>query len=732
MDGRPDNPPPLTAEPDAARTRHTYRLQQHMVLLVLIAILPLGLISGAIVAQHAMQERRDFRDQLTGRADTMAVALDREIEVITAALSVMATTSALEPGGDRSAFNAKVRTVEATFNNVMVVHERDEMARPTTPEALRQVFAQGRPGVGRPSERGAPLVPGLPVYEPVIQGERTVAVLEMGLTEAQISTVLANQNRGRDVLAMLLDPGGTIIGAAGRGAPAAGGMAPSWLAIAPVGEPEDALRFGDWEDGRSRVCAAASPERARHWSIAICELRDSYEDGWLAPLRERGITLFGSLLLGITAATAAARRFVLPLERLTTRARGVASRREERTSVPASAVTEFEDLRISVREAESALRRQATSEHLAMLEARTAQRLLTSVINGVTEGIVVKDLAGGYVMMNQAARRDLVTGAGEDAADMLAEDAAVIAAITTRSFEIAREIGGVTRQLALTKTPWRDATGAIAGVVTVARDVTEARARETRLRVLQAELLHTTRLSSMAAMTSGLAHEINQPLAAAANFLSASLRLFDRAADDAPTRTHARAAIEDAKAQVLRAGAIVRRLRDFVARGEGELQEESVRDVIEEARALARADGADRGVPIALSVGPDAGRAMLDRTQMQQVLLNLIRNAAEAITARPGGAAQDDRITLAATRDSDGRAVIRISDTGPGIPPGIAARLFQPFVSTKSDGLGIGLAICHTIIVGHGGQLLHDTNTGGGAQFTILLPTLTLEAESAA
>ncbi len=715
----------IAALPDTGRPAHTMPLRRHMVLLVLIAVLPIGLISGVFVAQHAGQERRDFGYQLIERAATVALALDREIEVITTALAVMATTPALRDANNRSQFRAPARAVEAALGNVLVLHEPEEADRPDTPAALRAVFAEGRPGIGRPSERGAPMVPGLPVFEPVVDAGRTIVVLEMGLTESQISTVLASQNHGRDRLALMLDPQGTVTGAAGRGAPAAGTTAPAWLRLPPGSRIADTLVFGDWPDGQPRVCAFGGPARARNWTVAVCALREAYDAEWLNPLRERGLTLLGSLLLGIIVATAAARRFVHPLERLTWRARAVASHREEPIDVPASAVTEFEALRVSVRDAETALRRQADAEHLAMLEARTAQRLLASVINGVTESIAVKDLTGRYVLLNEAARRDLNLGLAQDAQPenpVVAGDATVIATGGTRSFEYERRSDGVARQFALTKAPWRDATGAIAGVLTVARDVTEARMHEVRLRSLQAELLRTTRLSSMGAMATGLAHEINQPLAAAANFLGAGLRMFDRAGGDKAAMVLAREAIEDAKAQVLRAGTIVRRLRDFVARGEAELRAEDVRDVIDEALALAQADGADGGIAITVEVAPDSGSAMIDRTQIQQVLLNLIRNAAESIASRRGGATTGDAITLSARRAGLNQVEIAVSDTGPGIAPAIARRLFQPFVSSKADGLGIGLAICHTIVIGHGGQLVHDATAAGCTRFKMLLP----------
>ena len=728
--------PELTPNPawrsalPAGQPQRRRRLQHHLVMLVLIALLPVAVIGGIMVSDHARQAQRFFRDRLAERSASVALALDREIEVIGTALAVMATNAGLRPGEDRGPFIERARAVEAALGNVLVVHDATEATDPATPAALRQVFIDREPAIARPADRGAPSLPGLPVYEPVIADGEVIAVLEMGLTEAQIATVLAAQNRGADALALVLDPAGIVVSGAGRGALSPGGNAPAWLTAAHA----ERLRLGDWPDGAGRVCAIAVPDRARFWQVVVCESQDSYDENWLDPLRERAITLLASLALGIAAAIAMARRLARPLAGLTEHARAVAAQIGHPAEAVSSPVAEFEALRISVREAQAALRIRATAEHLAMLDARTTQRLLASVINGVTEGIDVKSLDGCYVMMNQAARASL--GIGPDAgigatvtdlmpaalaAEVNRHDAAVLAAGTTMTFELQAAADGVPRLLALTKTPWRDATGAIAGVVTVARDVTEARAAETRLRALQADLLRTTRLSSMGAMASGLAHEINQPLAAASNFLSAALRLADHARDGDPEAlATARSAIAEAAAQTLRAGAIVRRLRDFVERGEAALRPEDIGAMIAEACALAHADGADGGIALSVAIANDTGSALVDRTQMQQVLLNLIRNAAEAIASHPGAA--PGRIAVAARRDAAGRVHIEVADNGPGLDPAIAPRLFQPFVSTKRDGLGIGLAICHTIVVGHGGDLTQSPAPGGGTIFDITLP----------
>ncbi len=246
------------------------------------------------------------------------------------------------------------------------------------------------------------------------------------------------------------------------------------------------------------------------------------------------------------------------------------------------------------------------------------------------------------------------------------------------------------------------------------RDVTEQRAAERRLATAQADLLRATRLSAMGAMASGLAHELNQPLAAAANFIAAAGRLLDQGL--ATPDSQARASLDDAGAQLRRTSDIVRRLVGFVERGEAELQLEDARGVTREACDMARAERSIGVVSLEVEVGLHPCMALLDRTQMQQVLLNLIRNAAEAL-----GPSAHGRICVICKPLGDA-VEITVADNGPGLSPEIAPRLFQPFVSTKPHGMGIGLTICRTIVEGHGGVLSAADAPDGGAVFTVWLP----------
>jgi two-component system sensor kinase FixL len=252
------------------------------------------------------------------------------------------------------------------------------------------------------------------------------------------------------------------------------------------------------------------------------------------------------------------------------------------------------------------------------------------------------------------------------------------------------------------------------------RDLTERQKTEARLQELQAELVHISRLTAMGEMASTLAHELNQPLSAIANYLKGSQRLLEDKTDERSTMV--RDAMDKAAGQAVRAGEIIRRLRDFVARGESERRVESVRKLVEEAGALALVGAKDRGIRIRFIFDPTVDLVLADRVQIQQVLLNLIRNAIEAMEESP---VRD--LVVAASPVEGGMLEISVADTGPGIAPEASAQLFQPFFTTKPHGMGVGLSISRTIIEAHGGRISVEPNPGGGTVFRFTLRAVTQE-----
>jgi len=245
------------------------------------------------------------------------------------------------------------------------------------------------------------------------------------------------------------------------------------------------------------------------------------------------------------------------------------------------------------------------------------------------------------------------------------------------------------------------------------RDLTERQETEQRLQDLQSELVHVSRLSAMGEMASALAHELNQPLSAIANYMNGSVRLLERSPPDLPK---IKAALASAGDQALRAGDIIRRLREFVAKGETERRIEELPRLIEEASALAMVGSKQFKVRLRFAFDPAVGPVLADRVQIQQVLLNLLRNAIEAMQEQPRR-----HLIIAAKPIADDMVEVAVADTGPGISPKVADQLFLPFVTTKQQGMGVGLSISRSIVEAHGGRMWVEPNAGGGAVFRFTL-----------
>jgi two-component system sensor kinase FixL len=245
------------------------------------------------------------------------------------------------------------------------------------------------------------------------------------------------------------------------------------------------------------------------------------------------------------------------------------------------------------------------------------------------------------------------------------------------------------------------------------RDLTERQAAERRLQDLQGELVHVSRLSALGEMASALAHELNQPLTAATNFMKGCLILARREPID---RERLQDMISQGADQALRAGQIIRRLRDFVAKGEADRRLEHLPMVLEEAGALAMVGAKERSVRLRFEIDPQVDLVLADKVQIQQVALNLIRNAVEAMEGCPRR-----ELVVGARALGHDMVEVWVSDTGHGISPEVAEQLFQPFMTTKAAGMGIGLSISRTIIEAHGGRIWVEPNPEGGAIFRFTL-----------
>lgn len=252
------------------------------------------------------------------------------------------------------------------------------------------------------------------------------------------------------------------------------------------------------------------------------------------------------------------------------------------------------------------------------------------------------------------------------------------------------------------------------------RDLSERQQTEARLQELQSELVHVSRLTAMGEMASTLAHELNQPLSAIANYMKGSRRLLEGNTDERSALL--REAMDKAAAQAMRAGQIIRRLREFVARGETEREMESISRLVEEASALALVGAKELGIRVRYRFDRKADLVLADKVQIQQVLLNLVRNAIDAMSE-----SARRELTVSTEMGGDDMVETEVADTGSGMSEEVTAHLFQPFFTTKAHGMGVGLSICKTIIEAHGGQIGIRPNPGGGTIFYFTLPAVSKE-----
>ena len=248
-------------------------------------------------------------------------------------------------------------------------------------------------------------------------------------------------------------------------------------------------------------------------------------------------------------------------------------------------------------------------------------------------------------------------------------------------------------------------------------DITRRQRTELRLQDLQSELAHVGRLSEMGTLASSLAHELNQPLTAVANYCETARDLL--ASDpDHDTMIMIREAMDDAAQQAIRAGQIVRRLRDFINTGETERKAESLQRLLTEANALALIGSREHGIEMQVQLDPRTDHVVVDRIQIQQVLVNLIRNAIDAMVDSPVRS-----LTIRTEPERPGFVCVTIEDSGSGISEVVAQQLFQPFVTSKKSGMGIGLSICRTIVEAHGGRIWFEPAPDSGTIFHFTLPS---------
>jgi two-component system sensor kinase FixL len=252
----------------------------------------------------------------------------------------------------------------------------------------------------------------------------------------------------------------------------------------------------------------------------------------------------------------------------------------------------------------------------------------------------------------------------------------------------------------------------------------ERESRERRLLELQAELLHVSRLNAMGQMTAAIAHELNQPLAAIANYINAAKRTLDASELDPSAAGRAQAMIVSAQEQAIRAGDIIKNLRNIVEKRESHRMPQDLGAVVKESLSVVLFGAADANIDVEMNIDPSIPDVMIDKIQIQQILVNLARNSMEAMLE-----AGERKLTVTVGNGEAGFANVTVQDTGPGLPKDVLDRLFQPFVTTKGSGMGLGLMICQTLAEANGGRIWYVKNLPRGTGFSFSIPFASVKGD---
>jgi two-component system sensor kinase FixL len=271
--------------------------------------------------------------------------------------------------------------------------------------------------------------------------------------------------------------------------------------------------------------------------------------------------------------------------------------------------------------------------------------------------------------------------------------------------------------VSLSVSPILDLSGEIVGVSTIARDITEKKRRDTKLVSLSDELSHLARVGAIGQMSGAIAHELGQPLAAITNYASTAKHCLNDEVVTAEDLTAARDAVTRVGAAAVRAGAIIRGLRDFIEKRPSRAKRDDLNAILQEAIAMTFLGATGNRVRLKLQVTSTVIPVMVDRIQIQQVMHNLMRNAIEAMNS-----SSTCELFISTGLEGSDFAYFEIQDTGPGIPDAELAHLFEPFKTTKTEGMGVGLSICKTIIEAHEGTILVANCPPNGACFHVRIP----------
>ena len=721
-------------------TRRDYSIASRLAILVIAVTVPFVAFLAFLVLRYAQSEQVAIEETVTTHVRTLAAEVVRELDNATRAATLLTATSRPLRAGDMKAFDQQARDA-ITIQGLQIV-----LADSSGQELVNtgKEFGEDLPKTQRAAKVSALLANGTPrvsgLTTSTVTQRRVIAVdvpvpgavggpylLTWALDANVFQQIIEDQHLPAGEFVGIVDTQGMLIARSPHPEAFVGTRASSTFLAGATGE-SGTFRNISLEGNAVFNGYIRLPGTGWLVSVAISE------PALQAPLNRSLLLIFGGgfgvMLLAAGASFWAGRRVARPITALSRSALAIGN--GERPGVPASGVREVSEVSDSLQAAYELLQQKEAARSAAEHEVRALAAIVASsddaIISTTLDGIVTNwnraaERIFGYAateMVGQSIMRLAVPGRGDELLEILNR---IKRSERVDHYEtIRRHKNGATLHISLSVSPIYDPGGQLIGASKVARDITDAKRAaaaleqsEAELRELHAELLHVSRLSSMGQMAAMVAHELNQPLTAIGNYMEAANALLGRGGDLPLPRISN--VLERAGDQAVRAGQIIQRLRGFASRNDREKQIEAITPLVKEAAELALVGTRLRGVRITIQDRSEGAAVFVNKIEIQQVLLNLLRNAAEAVA---GQEARRD-IILFAEAGNDA-VLIGVIDNGPGLPEEVRQKLFQPFVSTKKTGMGIGLSICHTIIAAHDGRLWAEINPEGGTIFRISLP----------
>ncbi|WP_346297213.1 ATP-binding protein [Rhodopseudomonas sp. P1] len=725
----------MTASPAApGGFRRLIGIRGRLVLIALVAAVPMLILALVIVAQLTDSKRQVKNEALLYSGRLLLESVDKEIsryvyaaETLTASPGLLADDlSGFRSEAARTLAALPLAKIQVADRNGRILLDSTTADSDPQPLADADVLAAGQRAVATATPQIGYLARTLDgetvigITMPVRRDKMVVRQLIIEIEPRQIRALLDAQHLPEGWEAAIADRNGHLVARSLPGEWAGRAISPSWRGL--LGR--EGLQEFSTPEGVLKV-SSAFRSQLTGWTIAVGQPKEIFE----APILQtfQLALAAGLIVIVISCGLAAwiARSVTSPIRSLA--ASATALECAERITMRRSGIPEFDRAFRAFDEAARLVIAHQRALHDSEERISVAQDAAHA---GIWEWrmednrqIWTDPLFRLYGLRPKARRPSFDTWISViDPADRTRAFEAVEQAVAAgREFEVQWRVesgaGAEPRWLLSRGRPLRGPDGEVERYVGIVIDITERKHMEEAVREGEVRLLHAARLSEIGRMAAALAHEVNQPLAAVANYMAGARRMIDQDGEPSLLMRKVKDAVEKANGQALRAGEIIRRLREFVGVGDSERTIEDARSVLQDAALLATIAAEHDGITVRTTFA-DSGEVLVDKIQIQQVVLNLVRNAIEAMAG-----ASPKQLTLG-LQQQGGHLEFSVSDTGAGIAPNVRERLFSPFSTTKPGGMGIGLSVCREIVEAHGGKIWADTNPTGGMVFSFTLPLL--------